>query len=284
MSVEGRQQTAAAAPAGLRAVLVAQFAAVSRLLSRRAGRRFPAYRHPAILRTENLIGLAILIVGSALVFADPLTVPLRQLVSPEVYRFFRTITDVGDSAYILIPTGVFCLLVLARDWSAMENKIKAGLNRAFVYSGYVFIVVASSGLFVIVLKIVFGRSRPRFFEEVGAYAFNFFTMGAHNASFPSGHATTVAAFCTALILIFPRWRLVILAFGLLGAFSRVFVGAHYPSDVLLGILIGVAFAHRTAVYLGRRGVGFRITTTGRLKPTGLGWPLVAVKKLLQNPR
>ena len=270
------------APSRLRRRLSAGFSMLWTILRRR--RPKGGDRLPPLYRIENLIGLTVLVVGLALVFLDPEIMPLQRTISPEVARFFRSITDVGDSAFILVPTGLFCLVILLLDWSRHAACIRAGVNRAFFYSGYIFFSVAASGLLVIVLKILFGRARPRYFESLGAYHFNLFTTGAGNASFPSGHATTVAAFCAALIILFPRWRLVIIAFGLLGAFSRVFVGAHYPSDVLLGIFIGTVFSHRTALWLARRRLGFRISPKGRLMATGLGWPLVAARKLVQNPR
>ena len=264
--------------------LAARISQIRAILAARSASPARRYRTPTLLKTENLIGLTVLLVGLTLVFIDPAIIPIQRTISPEVARFFKAITDVGDSIYILVPTGVVCLAVLLVDWSGKALAIRAGVNRAFVFCGYVFVTVAASGLFVIVLKILFGRARPRSFEQLGAYHFDLFTLGARNASFPSGHATTVAALCAALIILFPRWRLAIIAFGILGAFSRVFVGAHFPSDVILGILIGIVFAHRTAVFLAHRRIGFRVKPNGRLRAVGLRWPLVAVKKLLQNPR
>jgi undecaprenyl-diphosphatase len=59
-------------------------------------------------------------------------------------------------------------------------------------------------------------------------------------SFPSGHATVSFACATVLALAVPRlaWLLFLLA-GLI-AFSRVYVGVHYPGDVLAGAILGVA--------------------------------------------
>ena len=61
-------------------------------------------------------------------------------------------------------------------------------------------------------------------------------------SFPSGHATVSFACATVLALAVPRlaWPLFILA-GLI-SFSRVYVGVHYPFDVLAGAVLGVGVA------------------------------------------
>ena len=61
-------------------------------------------------------------------------------------------------------------------------------------------------------------------------------------SFPSGHATVSFACATVLALAVPRlaWPLFVLA-GLI-SFSRVYVGVHYPFDVLAGAVLGVGVA------------------------------------------
>lgn len=57
-------------------------------------------------------------------------------------------------------------------------------------------------------------------------------------SFPSGHAATAGAFAVAVAMFWRRliWPAALLA--LLEAFLRVFIGVHYPHDVLLGLLFG----------------------------------------------
>lgn len=66
-----------------------------------------------------------------------------------------------------------------------------------------------------------------------------------NSSFPSGHAA--AAFSTATLLShrYPRYRLVYYAVASIISFSRIYLGRHYPSDVIVGGAMG---------YLGSKGV------------------------------
>lgn len=63
-------------------------------------------------------------------------------------------------------------------------------------------------------------------------------------SFPSGHTQSFATWSTAAALRFRfRWFTVLVAVMIpLVAFSRVFLGAHYPSDVIVGVLLGLLFA------------------------------------------
>ncbi len=61
-------------------------------------------------------------------------------------------------------------------------------------------------------------------------------------SFPSGHAASAAAFAAGVALEDPRWAAVVLPLAGSVAFSRVYTGAHYPSDVLAGAALGAGAA------------------------------------------
>ncbi|NOY57234.1 MAG: phosphatase PAP2 family protein [Actinobacteria bacterium] len=68
-------------------------------------------------------------------------------------------------------------------------------------------------------------------------------------SFPSDHATAVGAVAMGLLLANRRWGIVAGIAAVLMAFARVYVGAHYPGDVLAGLALGafVAAAGNVAV-------------------------------------
>ena len=61
-------------------------------------------------------------------------------------------------------------------------------------------------------------------------------------SFPSGHATVAFACATILALAVPRLRWPLYALAGLIAFSRVYVGVHFPLDVVAGAALGVGIA------------------------------------------
>jgi undecaprenyl-diphosphatase len=69
-------------------------------------------------------------------------------------------------------------------------------------------------------------------------------------SFPSGHATVAFACATVLVLAVPRLRWPLFALAALIAFSRVYVGVHYPLDVLAGAALGVAIARALRMLAG----------------------------------
>ena len=59
-------------------------------------------------------------------------------------------------------------------------------------------------------------------------------------SFPSGHAANNMAVATVILLFYPRRGWIYLPIALLIAYSRIYTGAHWPLDVLAGMLLGVA--------------------------------------------
>jgi len=82
------------------------------------------------------------------------------------------------------------------------------------------------------------RERP-FASHAGVQAF---VEPLDRYSFPSGHTLHAALFLTMLAHYFPGIALVILPFGLSVAASRVVLGLHYPSDVLIGAVMGWTLA------------------------------------------
>ncbi|RLQ01292.1 phosphatase PAP2 family protein, partial [Micromonospora sp. CV4] len=70
-------------------------------------------------------------------------------------------------------------------------------------------------------------------------------------SFPSNHATLAGALAVTTLLLSRRLGLVALPLALLAAFSRVFVGVHYPHDVAAGLLLGALVAALATPLLAR---------------------------------
>ncbi|MFB7256748.1 phosphatase PAP2 family protein [Streptomyces nojiriensis] len=106
------------------------------------------------------------------------------------------------------------------------------------------------------LKALVGRERPVWPDPVDS---------AQYASYPSGHAMTATVVCGLLLWLLPRpgrvpvaWRVAAWAVAVVSVlgvgFTRVYLGVHWPSDVLAGWLLGVALvALATSVPVRERG-------------------------------
>jgi membrane-associated phospholipid phosphatase len=92
------------------------------------------------------------------------------------------------------------------------------------------------------LKAAIPRARPHVHALVAR---------PNTHSFPSGHATTSFACATVLAFAVPRLRLPLLLLAAAIAWSRVYVGVHYPLDVLAGALLGAAIGMATIRVLPR---------------------------------
>lgn len=85
------------------------------------------------------------------------------------------------------------------------------------------------------LKAIFRRRRP-FHKVVEVVVIG---TTPSNWSFPSGHAATAFAGAHLLAREVPSWRWVFYSIAAVVAGSRVYLGVHYPSDVVIGSTVGV---------------------------------------------
>lgn len=132
--------------------------------------------------------------------------------------------------------------------------------------GFVFAAVAASGLVVDLLKVAFGRLRPKLLFSSDLSGFGWFGWHADHWSFPSGHTATIVSLMTALWLLWPRHLLFYILTGAIIAGSRVVVGAHYLSDVVAGAFVAVAVTNGMVWLFVRGGIDLqpgRGTATGR---------------------
>jgi undecaprenyl-diphosphatase len=175
--------------------------------------------------------------GEVLAFDERLRALMHALASPRLTTLMRAASLYGGPA-VLVPVG---LLV------AVAFLVKGWRRGALL----VVVTLAGAGLLNGLLKFSFARVRPASFFD---YALPV------SPSFPSGHALYAASMFGGLaVLLTARIRnpllqlaiwFVAITLILLVGLSRVYLGVHYPSDVLAGYAIGIIWV--TGVAFGDR--------------------------------
>jgi undecaprenyl-diphosphatase len=122
--------------------------------------------------------------------------------------------------------GVCAVLLIAQGWHALSTVV---LTMAAL--------LLTEGIINLLLKPAVGRERP-FARGVATLLIK--APGPH--SWPSAHAGSSMAAALVLTYTYHWWGILFLAVALLIAYSRVYVGVHYPLDVLAGLVIGVVCA------------------------------------------
>jgi len=111
------------------------------------------------------------------------------------------------------------------------------------------------GILVHILKELVDRPRPLGgMEELikeGKVSINVIFEPLLAASFPSGHSQTIFTAATVLGYIYKRYIGIFFLIAFLSGVSRIYVGAHYPLDVLAGGIIGVIISI-TMIFIFKR--------------------------------
>lgn len=185
-------------------------------------------------------------------FDKPLYVLLRRL-DCNAWRVFNYIFD---ARVWLVLTGVLLLLVyLKKSLDAGIKYKNSNKNFSFVvfvkdfmskvrtnYAFLIFSSVLSAGVAAKIIKICVGRFRPIFFEALGITGFRPFSIEWAFNSMPSGHTTVTFAGLVMAGMLAPKIKPITWTLAIVVAVSRVAVGAHWPTDVMLGAFIGMVAA------------------------------------------
>jgi undecaprenyl-diphosphatase len=225
-------------------------------------------------RFEAMIALLVCaaIFATAMLGDESITIAMRD-VAPWVKDVFRLITRLGESGWIFALAALIFVGALLARRRGLGARMDAALGLLAGRAFFIIAVNAVSGLLSLAIKMTFGRARPRLYDSFGPFHFDLFSMKSSVLSFPSGHAVTAFATAAALAFMAPRAAKPLLFVAVLVGVSRVVTGAHYPSDVIAGLAIGVA----TVVFMRRafsaRGIVFRERDGGiALRGAGLVWP------------
>jgi len=143
----------------------------------------------------------------------------RKLLS----QFFSLISRLGD--------GIF--------WYSIMLLLPLIYGIEGVYAALHMAAVGGIGVFIYKwMKISTQRIRPYSFHNDIIKS----VAALDKFSFPSGHTLHAVGFSVVLLAYYPEWSILVIPFAFLVAISRLVLGLHYPSDVLIGALIGIVLS------------------------------------------
>ncbi|MCB0407500.1 MAG: phosphatase PAP2 family protein [Bdellovibrionales bacterium] len=163
---------------------------------------------------------------------------------PILDQFFVTITLAHKNHYFLY----YILPVILIFWFYKERTRALKILLCLGLS-----ILISDGLSHRVIKPLIKRPRPQHVQELtGAILKLDYSPGGY--SFTSNHATNNFAGAMVLSAFYPQLRVIFFAYAALVAYSRPYVGVHYPSDIFCGALLGILLGFLLNRYLFTRWI------------------------------
>jgi len=145
-------------------------------------------------------------------------------------KFMLFITNLGSALFICIS--ILSLIVFGNEKArdiGIQGAVTLAISQTITYS----------------LKTLLGRERP--YNKLKNL--NTFNIILKDYSFPSGHSSASFSIATIIALNMPVLSIFVFALALMVGISRIYLGVHYPTDVVAGIIIGIGTAALVHVYL-----------------------------------
>jgi len=143
--------------------------------------------------------------------------------NPPSSKVWKGFSATAEPISLSLPIGLFTVALLENNKSLKEQSIEVMESLALAS-------IATEGL-----KIIVDRKRP--YERYTDIYPHDYEIGK---SFPSGHAALAFSTATSLSIQFKKWYIVAPAYlwATSVSYSRLYLGQHYPSDILASALVG----------------------------------------------
>jgi undecaprenyl-diphosphatase len=162
--------------------------------------------------------------GDTLHFDTSVLLLIHRHASPLLDHTMIAITNIGGLAGTVSMTALIVGVLWVRRRKVAALMVACGVGGAAVIS--------------VVMKSLFDRTRPDLWAQL---------VHETSFSFPSGHAMASAALALSLMAVFWRtkWRPLVVTLGtvyiILIGFTRLYLGVHYPTDIMGGWLLSLAW-------------------------------------------
>ncbi|MDF2654276.1 MAG: phosphatase family protein [Bacillota bacterium] len=133
--------------------------------------------------------------------------------------FMPLVTHLGSACFTI----VFALAAMYSYWKTDR-----------IIAVYTAISLASSHITIHFIKKAVDRPRP----NITLSNVHTFNIPLYNYSFPSGHTTAAFSVAVSAAFLLPAFATIAIILASLVGFSRIYLGVHYPTDVIIGAFIG----------------------------------------------
>lgn len=154
---------------------------------------------------------------------------------PVLDKIMIFVSSLGNKGMIWITIGILFLLL------GVKNKKWRTRGLLVLFSLAANFLVCNA-----VLKPLVDRTRPYYVLE-----YTPLIPPVGDPSFPSGHTAASFAAATAIYAINKKWGIAAYLFAAIMGFSRLYLGVHFPTDVIFGAIVGMAAA-KIVVHIFRK--------------------------------
>jgi undecaprenyl-diphosphatase len=162
---------------------------------------------------------------------------LRSINSPSILKsdnFFRAAANLDFPIVVITPAILISTGLITGNKNTINSSIEIAASAVICFA-------VTEGI-----KYSVNRTRPfKTYPDIR----NKTKKAVTDPGFPSGHTSAIFNTATELAINYPKWYIIIPGYLVAGtiAYSRMYLGVHYPTDVLAGAIIGAGTAYLTHI-------------------------------------